>query len=244
MHHSMQNNLLNGIGPDTVLYRFIKRKRCCELFSKKHLVLVRPSIWEDPFEDFLSKTTFVVDGERGGFNLTKGFVGQCWTTKPECDGLWRNYCGLKNGVRISTTAGKLIDAVWDHADKYAHLRTFVGAVQYLSDDDIKRSLTGCANYGHELTSPDGKGVAATLLVKRNEFAYENEVRVLATESDINRQTKITKIDPVSFIDTILFSPSMPQDRVDRLRIYLESCGVASKAISRSTLYDPWTLHLQ
>jgi len=51
------------------------------------------------------------------------------------------------------------------------------------------------------------------------------------------------IDPVDFIDSIMFAPKMNQARSDAYQKYLTSKGFGSTTISRSILYDPWTLTL-
>ncbi len=239
----MKANLLNGVSEDTVLYRYYSLNRFRELVSDKELVLVRPSMWPDPFEDFLSRTETSLSGEKVQFDLTKEYVGQCWTVAEECDGLWRNYCGLDNGVRISTTAGKLLSAIWDHNDKYASLHTFVGGVKYLSDTEIKASLKGCLVYGHDLTDPNGTGIAQTLLVKRTEFAYEREVRALATQNDTEYKIKKFGIDPVVFIDEVMYSPQLSIVIQKAIQSILGSVGMPQSKISRSSLYDPWSLKL-
>ncbi len=203
-------NLLNGVEPSTPLFRFLSTKRFLELVRNGGFELCRPSRWEDPFENFLSKTTFVKDGQPIAFNLTNDFFGQCWTLRAECDGLWRSYCGkeLDDGVRIETTAEKLIRAIWDGNDGSPLLRTFVGQVRYLSDDALKAEFQGCLEYGHGLMSPNGDGMAQVLLIKRTEFAYEYEVRALVADPGNDGDFKAIRITPADFIDSVLFAPKM------------------------------------
>lgn len=142
----------------------------------------RPRLWQDPFEHFLSKTVFIRNGHPIGFDLTNDFLGQCWTLREQCDGLWRNYCGssLSAGVRIETTAGKLLQAIWNSRGECASLQAFVRKVVYLDDEELKAVLQGCGKYGHWLTSRNGNGRAKALLMKRTEFSYEHEARALVS----------------------------------------------------------------
>lgn len=238
-------NLLNGLEPSTRLFRFLSTCPFLILLSDRQVELVRPNRWQDPFENFLSKTTFVQGGKAIGFNLTNDFFGQCWTLREECDGLWRNYCGKKldDGVRIETTAEKLLRAIWSGRDKHASLRTFVGQVRYFGDDDLKLALQGCLGYGHWLTSPNGDGMAQALLIKRTEFAYEHEVRALVSDPDCTGSFKPFPITPSEFIDSVLFAPKMDAARRADLTDRLLAAGFDRGKIARSTLYDPWRLVL-
>ena len=238
-------NLLNGLCPETRLFRFMTTKNFLHLLDTKQLTLRRPRLWQDPFEDFLSKTTIVRDDSTIGFDLTKDYFGQCWTKREECDGLWRNYAGqdLAEAVRIETTAADLLAALWNRKGKYASLWTFVGTVEYLDDATLKDRLMGCLEYGHPLSSSDGRGVASTLLIKRTEFSYEHEVRALVSDPSEAADLKSVTIDLATFIKSVRFAPNMSTLAQDALTQHLLTCGVPKHLVSRSSLYDPWTLTL-
>lgn len=240
-------NLLNNLEPSTRLFRFLPTCRLLQLVLERQFMLARPSKWADPFENFLSKTTFVLNGESIGFNLTDDFFGQCWTLREECDGLWRNYCGknLDSGVRIETTAEKLLRAIWNGRDRFASLRTFVGKVVYLDDEELKGVLQGCMGYGHWLTSPNGDGMAQTLLMKRTEFEYEHEVRALVSDPDHADDHKPIPIKPNDFIDSVMFAPKVADKQQEECIDHLVAAGFDQSKIlvARSTLYDPWRLEI-
>lgn len=237
------DNLLNGLLPNDRLYRFMRTDRLLDLVVNEILVLCKPHKWEDPFEDFLSKMNLINDGQSIDFDLTKGFFGQCWTTREECDGFWRNYCSLNDGVRIETTAGKLIRSIWDSSNRFRHQQRFVGRVEYLAEDELKARYPGCHEYGHPLTDPSNQGCAQTLLIKRTEFLYENEVRVLADDPDTPGDFREFPIQVREFIDSIMFAPKMHPSRCDALTDWLVKQGIEHRVITRSILYDPWTLTL-
>jgi hypothetical protein len=97
------------------LYRYIRLKRLYELFDDRVNVLVHPSKWDDPFENFVLNSQFTYpDGTSSGdIGLRLRMYGQCWTTASVSDALWRIYCpkecGKIDGVRIRTTLGGLFD---------------------------------------------------------------------------------------------------------------------------------------
>ena len=114
----MIKNILNGLSPDTKIYRVVNVDRFFELIEERKLILVKPHKWDDPFENLLSKTIAINSkGERIGFSITNDFFGQCWTLRKECDGIWRNYASLNNGVRLETTVRKLLSVLFNYESK-------------------------------------------------------------------------------------------------------------------------------
>lgn len=238
-------NLLNHLAPQTRLFRFVSIERLVDLFEDRELVLVRPQLWADPFEDFLSKTTYrMKDGDRIGFDLTNDFFGQCWTQKDECDGMWRSYCSLEQGARLETTAEKLLASIWNHADEYAQLRCFVGNMEYMTDTELRQELGTGIGLGRWLMDSQGKGCARALLIKRREFEYEHEVRALVADKSEPGPVKVIPTDPSELVDSVMLSPKMCAGMISMITAFLASKNFPRSAVSRSKLYDPWTMELE
>ncbi|MEW5029724.1 DUF2971 domain-containing protein, partial [Klebsiella pneumoniae] len=59
-------NAININNIDTPVYRIFSYERFIELITTNQLVLVQPSMWDDPYENFFLKTEVVSDdGEFG-----------------------------------------------------------------------------------------------------------------------------------------------------------------------------------
>lgn len=236
---SPESRLFDGISRDTMLYRFMDLEAFCDMVANKKMILRKPTEWDDPFEDFISKTQIVYPDYVQYFELTGNYYGQCWTTKEECDGFWRNYCGgLSYGVRISALAGKLIDAVWQRADRVP-CRCALGRVEYLSDTEIKARIR---NWTGWLADDQGVGQAKSLLIKRKEFSWDSEVRVLIKDTSPDSKLAIS-IEPSDLIDNVMFAPNCGYGMRQVLRSYLIANGFDVKKIARSTLYDPWRIKI-
>ena len=119
---------------DAYIYRVFPLERLYELFRNRQNVLVRPSKWEDPFENFiLNSPARLTDGTVVSFGFNNDFYGQCWTLLPSSDALWRIYSPDKTSVRVRTTVRKLLSSLQVTLAEWAHELTFVGKVRYLSD---------------------------------------------------------------------------------------------------------------
>lgn len=90
------NNFIYIKQPDysTKIYRIFSTNRLIELFEKKENALVKPELWDDPFENFILKIP-----EKGSKSKpNKRGYGQCWTLNFESDAMWRIYSPDKKGL--------------------------------------------------------------------------------------------------------------------------------------------------
>ena len=101
----MRQNGLDIDNWDAAIYRVLPIKRFKEMIRKKTLVLVRPSLWDDPFENFFLKCKVKLrTGELASMKpIRDKWYGICWMRTPDSDAMWRIYSRKKDGVRISTT---------------------------------------------------------------------------------------------------------------------------------------------
>jgi hypothetical protein len=248
--YDINNNILGNIKPDTKIYRVITLERFFELIKNNNLVLAKPKLWDDPFENLLSKTIIIdQQGFEIGFNVSNDFYGQCWTQKKECDGIWRNYASLQNGVKIQTTVQKLLNIVYNKDDNFSKINTFIGKVEYMSDKRIKDFLKN-PNFLNWVLDSSVKNIAKTLLIKRSEFRYEKEVRVLFAsqqkENIINNTKDIKKfnLSPIDFIEGIVFAPKMDNNLFNIYQEQLIKSGFNKKIISKSELYKPFNIKIK
>lgn len=210
------------------MHRFI------EILKDKQLTLVKPHKWDDPFENALLKSAFDVSGEIVGFEAKDSVYGQCWTQHRETDAMWRIYSHDKNGIRLSTTPRKLLDALKASVtNRHPELSCFIGKVQYKYKSDLIKALGAIS-----LLDTNGSGLAESLLYKRKEFSHEKEIRLIHIGEDGKCLNDIFKfdIDPNFLFDRILFDPRMDETvRKNHIK-EIRKLGCATE-LKRSTLYD-------
>ena len=223
------------------IYRFIAFEKLLEIIINRQIQLIKPKLWEDPFENYLSKCNIFLNQRSADFtSLQEMIFGQCWTLKSESDALWRIYSPDKKGIRIKTTLHKLDDAVYQTG------QSFIGKVNYSTKDVMMKHFSAITD-ANELSNSMRQ--IETYLWKRKEFEHEQEIRVLNvidTKSiDLAINHKNFYVDPNSFIEEICFDSRMDW-QIEKIYIEpIKALGYFGR-ISKSNLYsfEPVTINLK
>lgn len=223
---------------DTYVYRIIKTTHLFEFLKKGENVLVKPELWDDPFENFILKSHFIRDGEPVAIGPRDQFYGQCWTLQQASDAMWRIYSPRFNAVRIRTSVRKLAVGMRKWRGSWAAKESFVGKVRYLKDAELvafgRSVLQGKQG---PLTN---ENLARTLLVKRPAFRHEREIRLLFTPHDFHHfKEPIVRYpaDANVLVDQIMLDPRMDEARAEVLKRKIQDAGF-SGSVKRSLLYAP------
>lgn len=197
---------------DQEIYRIFPLKYALDLFETNQNVLVRPAMWEDPFENFfLNAIGLDADGNQIGLGpIRDRWYGQCWTATAESDAMWRIYSHNKDGVRLGTTVRKLIDSFYDGADPCAALKFFMGKIQYVDQDEINQFAKDM-KFVDVAMGANNRNFADILLTKRREFLHEDEVRLLYFDSDdkyANQKVTMFNLNANTVIDSLMFDPRL------------------------------------
>jgi len=241
---------LLGIQEDESLWRVFPAERALQLFIEKKNVLVAPSKWDDPFENFLARCLVPIENNQfvSLEGLTRAFYGQCWChSEAETDATWRIYVPEKQrGIRICVRAGTLFDTVYSPKDQASAIRCFLGKVEYKSEPDLLSWLSSL-NVQQELLTPDNVNIAKTLLVKRSQFSHENETRLLCDlHAENHGGDKIIKFDcdPCALVQHVLLDPRWSEVEAQLMEQQIRRLGYQGP-IEHSTLYSiPDFINLQ
>ena len=220
---------------DQPIHRIFSLERFFQVLYKKQLTLVKPHLWDDPFENALLKSQFkTASNETAFFEAHDSVYGQCWTRHVESDAMWRIYSPHKNGVRLQTTPRKLLAALQANIHEYPELCGFIGNVSYVENDDQLKKLLQKIN----LTATDGTGIAQSLLYKRKEFEHEQEIRLIYSGPDRKCPNNIfnCSIEPTTLFDSVMFDPRIDESLRQACIISIQNLAYSLK-IEASTLYD-------
>lgn len=223
---------------DKRVYRVVSVERLLELLGTRHNALVRPSKWDDPFENFLLSTEWSgQSGQPFSIGLRNQLYGQCWSLLPESDAMWRIYSPDKQGVRITSTVSKLLTGLWQAVTEFPELSCWVGKVTYYPRSQLKRMLVDGEGLASLTVDPTGRAQASSLLIKRREFEHEREVRLIffspqPKQEDVFRYA----VSPRDLIEHIRFDPRLSSEVVAVFSRHLTGPGGFTGKVDQSSLY--------
>ena len=242
----MKDNLifLTETELDSAVYRIFSFQRLEEIFRERKLTLVKPKLWDDPFENFiLNSTGRLPDGREFQIGFRDNFYGLCWSLTRESDALWRIYSPDKNGVKVKTTIRKLFEPLFQVGGGYQkangnlyNLSSFVGKVKYANEKDLIEMLKDEKRMSGKIFDQSGWGQASTFFFKRTAFRHEKEVRLIYNSQN-NNQSDSFKLDinPTDLFDEIVFDPRMVETEYIARKNEVVSWGF-NKKVMQSGLY--------
>jgi hypothetical protein len=211
---------------DLPIYRIFPRCRLLDVLKTKKLALVRPSMWDDSFENWLLRSKFICkDGSEASIMSSNSFIGQCWSLEKETDAMWRIYSPDSDGVKVKTTISKLLRALINNVEDENRFENskFIGKVDYLTKDEIKENFRKNA-YSYSTTNI---GQATSHFFKRPEFSHEKEV----VDGIFSLQ-----IEPTELFEEIILDPRLDKSSADKNINYIKSLGCYS-SVEQSILYS-------
>jgi len=226
----MRNRLINihQSDLDKKIYRVMPVHRLFELFESKRIALVQPSKWDDPFENLLLKG--MIEGIFEKFpesTVFRNFIyGQCWTTHRETDAMWRIYSQDKSGVKIRCSIRNLLSSITEFNTDFRNDGIFIGKVDYLPQKTIFSRLSS-------ITDIYGREAAKSLLLKRQEFKHEAEIRLICTKG--SDEVQKFEIDPNEVIEEIVFDPRMNEYICNSYMDSIKNKGFSGR-VAQSAMY--------
>ena len=218
------------------IYRVFSIHRLLEIFSSNKNTLVRPGLWDDPFENFILTLAIQASPDPNAYMAVKdGFYGQCWSLLRESDAMWRIYSPDKNGVKVKTTVKKLFDSLGESEETDGEC--FIGKVSYKKDAGLRRRLQNRDWLNQEIASSTSQ--ATSLLFKRVEFEHEAEIRLLylsTNQQPTSNNLFSYTIEPKELFDEIEFDPRLSEEVYNAYKYYLANKIGFENPINQSKLY--------
>jgi hypothetical protein len=232
-------NLLIIPDTDARIYRIYPKHRFLELLRSGKNALVKPDLWNDPFENFFLRSAVLgPKGERIVISsLADDWYGQCWTLNEDTDAMWRIYSHDKDGIKVRTTIRKLFDSFYDENDKFARLKFLMGSVRYWKEAEIVDLMNKVSFYDIAFGG-QATGFAELLCVKREAFEHEREVRLLFQDLAPKRSSGpvvLFDIEVNKVFDEVVLDPRLSEAEAAAFSAEIVAAG-CTLSISQSPLY--------
>lgn len=191
-------NVLNNLPIDEPIYRYMKLNHFEEALRSRELVLVNPTLWDDPYE-LIPDNIWLEDG-RGNIkariqSCLRCCFCMCWSHRGQSDTLLQAYSRVKKngdsrneyreleGVHIRTTPRKLMAVFEAATSNHPNLECFIGPVGYGKPEAIKAYVASLLQRDREiLRSPEG--------IVRVCFSNEKHSRMKAKFASYVFRTKV------------------------------------------------------
>ncbi len=230
-----KDNILSvsdNIDTSKSLYRYMPLAQFLSIVETQELFLSKIKKWEDTWEGPDDQIPILKDSGETVFSeslLTASTVGQCWTYENDSDAMWRIYSPDRQGVMIETN----VDAFYTIENLK---RAVLGKVIYYNKDNYVKKR-------NEIAQNLSYRYAGDMVLKRDAFKHENEIRLLVCLQDYPEIDNLWdvpavgfKINPYTFIKSITFDPRADKWFVDTMKHYCISKGFTC-TIEKSTLYE-------
>ena len=222
------------------IYRIYSIKRFLALLKSNKDALIKPKKWkDDPFENFILKSDVIDEkGKKGTFSFQDDLYAQCWSLNKENDAMWRIYSPQKNGIKVKSNITYLIESLKNSLNLHQKDFCYIGSVKYLKIEQIRKYFKSL-KLENILTS-DGSGCAETLLIKREAFFHEKEIRIIffnPYKSTLDFYE--FQIDPNYLFSEIVIDPRMEKEKAKKLKTKIKKLGYKGP-IHISNLYSPPT----
>lgn len=222
---------------DLVMYKYIPLKYVLNMLETGKFRFDNIKKWEDVYENFVDKEEICLLNSKRDKMYGRACYGQSWTEQEESDAMWRIYSPAKNAVRVKTVYPLIynVSGEWNDNHKDNPIIPTIDRVFYADEDEINKWLVSNTPMNHwafiELQ-------CESLFIKRREFEYEKEVRViLSTYNKEEKEYVEVDFDPNKVFRDIVIDPRVTDEEFAQQRDRLVEHGYNGDKIRKSTLYD-------
>lgn len=202
------------------VFKYINIDRALEFIKTKELCFIEPSIWNDPYEKrFYNADYSNIDY----FHPPKKVYSICTTSKKTSEPAWRVYSFNSKGltsrcVLFKFKRSSFLKSVDDYAQKN-NFDFYEGEANYLFNDSIIKDmhLRGKYRYDDFFNNMNLDKYLNLLLIKRQAFEYEKEIRYFLINKSLLSESKfLVPFDVIELIESIWYDKDCSVDEIKKL----------------------------
>ena len=183
------------------LYKYMDLESALRSIDGNSLRFVEPTNWEDQYEGRFYNAKFL-DVNRAPLNpdLTPFLYACCFTTKPENEAAWILYSHNRKGlasrcVQFRFNRKKLLERISNHVINSLVGSLYYGRVEYLKKidiDNLHHKRYNATLYQKYFDNFNMRSYLNLLLLKRDSFEHEKEIRIFIVPNSGKIKTRRTK----------------------------------------------------
>ena len=200
-----------------------------DLLQNHHLWFASPESWKDPFEQrFYAAQYEDLTGARSiPFPWKDKVLCTCFTTKSASEAHWKR--GSTNSIMLHFDRGVLLKLLENLPNDF---HVYIGKVEYMQTRDIQRANLSEIPFKERRPSKLNLNnyCARLLLLKRNAFSYEEEIRVMIVKEKQSLNAKkqsqgeylLKWLEENKLIKKVTLSPLQSKDENQKLKEFIST----------------------
>ena len=208
---------------------------------KKGLWFAKPDTWEDPFEKrFYSADHFTSNGSEIKNPFNNQFLCCCMTSIALSEAHWNIYSRDQIGIQLKINREKFLSFLINLSPNF---HFYIGNVKYQTQQIIEGPLSKNDFLGEKFDYRKNEDLAKLLLIKRNAFEYEDEIRFIMMDKkrrsfESNGTALNSKKNKfIDTIDAIKIAPKCPKEIASLLKKHFHEILPKSITVTQNHLYD-------
>ena len=248
-------NLDSFLNEKPVLYKYMPLEHALSTLENKSFWLSDPCEWIDPFEKFFLKAKYLTPG---GDSIDFPFLGRafatCITHERHSEAQWIAYSNDSIAIRFDIDTKELLNQLSKYATSNSN-KVYFGQVEYhkrdeIMNNDLNKIVFNENNDTINRNIKDFEFCARLLLLKRQDFSYEKEVRIITCKKDKVKSPGISfgyECENNELFRSLTISPKAKKYTTEMLREYLSKSfdmlpkvdilGRPQHRVLHSRLYD-------
>lgn len=217
-----------------VFYKYMKLSDALKSLKKDkkkeepYLWFANPMEWKDPYEKRFINAKY--DNKSIEFLFKEKILCYCLAEPKENEAQWKAYNENELAVRFTIYREKLyeiLDVSSNKLDVFSNkndYNIYIGKVKYISAKTIKTNDLSKI-FDFSLNFNEEKGILNLLLLKRNDFKYEAETRVIIVKDNADKKGEklfYDTIEPKELIKEITLDPNIDDNLCEILKQHFKT----------------------
>jgi len=205
------------------IYRFVPIERLIETLEKSKLTFINPSIWKDPFDNFLFRQSI-------NNNFLSSIYCLCFTLNPHSEAYWKAYSRNGFAARFKINFDNFLSFMSQRKET-----SWLIKMEYLVESKLIEKLRTMKGLKSSLLNNYPNDIFLEAFhYKRIPFKYEEEVRFLVKSNKTKGNFKSYKINISDIIEEIRLDPRMGKYQELALKEYLKKFQIK---VTKSQLFS-------
>ena len=207
-----------------LLHKYMPLEYALKTLNEKKLWFANPTSWKDPFEKrFIEAQYKSKKGKLSSFAWKDRVFCICMTQTITSEAYWNTYSYQQIGIELRVNKRQLYHELKKIQNQYD---IYIGKVEYMKTSDIKKQPISSIPFGNPIPKENTPGWnARLLLLKRNAYKYEDEIRIILVKKNKTKEQGIYleyQCENTDLIETIVLDPALADNTTVLLKEVFEN----------------------